>query len=62
MFEEGPVAEHQGVWAIRAYNFDNIVEAFLENNSRAVIRVCGLSVLTTSTTSLKLFLRIIAEL
>jgi O-methyltransferase involved in polyketide biosynthesis len=23
--EEGPAADHQGVWAIRAYNFDNII-------------------------------------
>ena len=36
-FEEGPVADHQAVWAIRAYNFDNIVEVFLANNSRAVV-------------------------
>jgi len=35
--DEGPAAEHQGLWAIRAYNFDNIVEAFLANNSRAVV-------------------------
>ncbi|MCP4624678.1 MAG: hypothetical protein GY850_14290, partial [bacterium] len=34
--EEGHMADHQGVWAIRAYNFDNIIEVFLENNSRAV--------------------------
>ncbi len=35
--EEGPAADHQGVWAIRAYNFDNIVREFLANNSRAVV-------------------------
>ena len=34
--EEGPAADHQGVWAIRAYNFDNIVKEFLAKNSRAV--------------------------
>jgi len=36
-FEQGPVAEHQGVWAIRAYNFDKIIENFLSNNSKAVV-------------------------
>ncbi|MCP4291708.1 MAG: class I SAM-dependent methyltransferase [bacterium] len=35
--EKGPAADHQGVWAIRAYNFDNIVKEFLTNNSRAVV-------------------------
>jgi O-methyltransferase involved in polyketide biosynthesis len=35
--EEGPAAEHQGVWAIRACNFDNITRAFLSSNSRAVV-------------------------
>jgi len=35
--EEGPAADHQGVWAIRAYNFDNIVKGFLANNNRAVV-------------------------
>ena len=35
--EEGPAAEHQGVWAIRAYNLDNIIEAFLANTSRAAV-------------------------
>ena len=28
--EEGPVADHQGVWAIRAYNFDNINELTMD--------------------------------
>ncbi len=46
-FEEGPVAEHQGVWAIRAYNFDNIVETFLENNSRTVVVNIGAGLDTT---------------
>ncbi len=35
--EESHMAEHQGVWAIRAYNFDNIVRAFLAENSGAVV-------------------------
>jgi O-methyltransferase involved in polyketide biosynthesis len=35
--EEGPAADHQGVWAIRAYSFDKITEEFLANNSRAVV-------------------------
>jgi len=35
--EESHMADHQGVWAIRAYNFDNIVKAFLANNNRAVV-------------------------
>ena len=35
--EDGPAAVHQGVWAIRAYNFDNVTEAFLEKNSGAVV-------------------------
>jgi len=35
--EEGPAAHHQGVWAIRAYNFDNITRAFLEENSNPVV-------------------------
>ncbi len=46
-FEEGPVAEHQGVWAIRAYNFDNIVDAFLTSNSRAVVVNIGAGLDTT---------------
>ena len=45
--EEGPVADHQGVWAIRAYNFDNIIEAFLANNSRAVVVNIGAGLDTT---------------
>jgi O-methyltransferase involved in polyketide biosynthesis len=31
------MADHQGVWAIRAYNFDNIVRVFISNNSGAVV-------------------------
>jgi O-methyltransferase involved in polyketide biosynthesis len=45
--EESPAADHQGVWAIRAYNFDNIIEAFLENNSRAVVVNIGAGLDTT---------------
>jgi len=36
-FEKGPVAEHQGVWAIRAHNFDNIVKAFIAKHSKTVV-------------------------
>jgi len=46
-FEEGPVAEHQGIWAIRAYNFDNIIKVFLKNNSRAVVVNIGAGLDTT---------------
>lgn len=35
--EESHMADNQGVWAIRAYNFDNIVKEFLANNSNAVV-------------------------
>jgi O-methyltransferase involved in polyketide biosynthesis len=35
--EKGPAAQHQGVWALRAYNFDKITEAFLEKNDGAVV-------------------------
>ncbi len=35
--EDSHMAEHQGVWAIRAYNFDNVVKAFLADNSGAVV-------------------------
>src|SRR5210317_1365346 len=45
--EEGHMADHQGVWAIRAYNFDNIIEAFLENNSSAVVVNIGAGLDTT---------------
>ena len=31
--EESHMADNQGVWAIRAYNFDNIVKEFIANNS-----------------------------
>ena len=45
--EEGHMADHQGVWAIRAYNFDNIIKAFLANNSRAVVVNIGAGLDTT---------------
>ena len=45
--EDGPAADHQGVWAIRAYNFDNIVEAFIENTSRSVVVNIGAGLDTT---------------
>jgi len=45
--EEGHMADHQGVWAIRAYNFDNIVQAFLSNNSNSVIVNIGAGLDTT---------------
>jgi len=35
--ESGQVEEHQLVWAIRAYHFDNTVKSFLEHNSNAVV-------------------------
>jgi O-methyltransferase involved in polyketide biosynthesis len=35
--EDGPAAHHQGVWAIRAHNFDNITRAFLEENRNPVV-------------------------
>ncbi len=45
--EESHMAEHQGVWAIRAYNFDNIVRAFLAENSGAVVVNFGAGLETT---------------
>ena len=45
--EEGHMADHQGVWAIRAYNFDNIIKAFLGNNSSAVVVNIGAGLDTT---------------
>jgi len=45
--EESHMAKHQGVWAIRAYNFDNIVKAFIANNSRAVVVNFGAGLETT---------------
>jgi len=45
--EEGHMADHQGVWAIRAYNFDSIIGVFLSNNSKAVIINIGAGLDTT---------------
>jgi O-methyltransferase involved in polyketide biosynthesis len=45
--EEGHMAEHQGVWAIRAYNFDNIIKAFLEQHRRGVVVNIGAGLDTT---------------
>ncbi len=45
--EEGHMAEHQGVWAIRAYNFDNIIKAFIKNNSKAAVINIGAGLDTT---------------
>jgi len=45
--EAGQVADHQIVWAIRTYNFDNIVRAFLTDNSSATIVNIGAGLDTT---------------
>ena len=45
--EDGPAADHQGVWAIRAYNFDSIIEAFIENTRRSVVVNIGAGLDTT---------------
>lgn len=45
--EEGHMADHQSVWAIRAYNFDNIIKTFLANNSKAVVVNIGAGLDTT---------------
>ena len=45
--EESHMADNQGVWAIRAYNFDNIVKAFLAENSGAVVVNFGAGLETT---------------
>jgi O-methyltransferase involved in polyketide biosynthesis len=45
--EAGQVADHQIVWAIRAYNFDNIVKAFLAHNSSALVINIGAGLDTT---------------
>ena len=45
--EESHMADHQGVWAIRAYNFDNIIEVLLANNSSAVVVNIGAGLDTT---------------
>jgi O-methyltransferase involved in polyketide biosynthesis len=45
--ETGQVADHQIVWAIRAYNFDNIVKTFLAHNSSALVVNIGAGLDTT---------------
>jgi len=45
--EESHMADNQGVWAIRAYNFDNIVKTFITDNSRAVVVNFGAGLETT---------------
>jgi len=45
--EESHMADNQGVWAIRAYNFDNILKAFLAKNSGAVVVNFGAGLETT---------------
>ena len=45
--EKGQIADHQVVWAIRAYNFDSIVREFLARNSRAVVINIGAGLDTT---------------
>ncbi len=45
--EAGRVADHQVVWAICAYNFDNIVKTFLANNSSALVVNIGAGLDTT---------------
>ena len=45
--EAGQVADHQIVWAIRAYNFDTIVKTFLTHNSNAVVVNIGAGLDTT---------------
>ncbi len=45
--EKGHLADHQSVWAIRTYNFDNITKAFLADNSRAVVINIGAGLDTT---------------
>ncbi len=45
--EEGHMADHQGVWAIRAYNFDKIIQVFLAKNSKAVVINIGAGLDTT---------------
>jgi len=45
--EAGQVADHQVVWAIRAYNFDNIVKTFLAHNSSALVVNIGAGLDTT---------------
>lgn len=46
-FEKGEIENHQLIWALRAYNFDNIVRTFLENNRDAVVINIGAGLDTT---------------
>ena len=46
-FEKGQIENHQLIWALRAYNFDNIIRAFLENNRDAVVINVGAGLDTT---------------
>ena len=45
--EDSHMADHQGVWAIRANNFDNIAKAFLAKNESAVVVNFGAGLETT---------------
>lgn len=45
--EAGQVADHQIVWAIRAYNFDTIIKAFLAHNSSTIVVNIGAGLDTT---------------
>ena len=45
--EAGQVADHQIVWVIRAYNFDNIVKTFLAHNSSSLVVNIGAGLDTT---------------
>jgi len=45
--EAGQVANHQIVWAVRAYNFDNIVKTFLAHNSSSLVVNIGAGLDTT---------------
>jgi len=46
-FEEGQIENHQLIWALRAYNFDTVIRAFLEKNRDAVVINIGAGLDTT---------------
>jgi O-methyltransferase involved in polyketide biosynthesis len=46
-FEKGQIENHQLIWALRAYNFDNTMKAFLETNKDAVVINIGAGLDTT---------------
>ena len=46
-FEKGEIKNHQLIWAIRAYNFDKVIQAFLEKNKYAVVINIGAGLDTT---------------